>query len=508
MRRYQQRQIADLLRTIGEAQNSGLFADCQEGALGLCDFIDRVAGKGTKTVRLLEGYCELLFKVHGGEASKNALRKYFAKIENSVKNDLKVTRIEVAFITYKYSMADSLESIYHSAKSDPECDAYWVPVPYYDLDSGGNPTKMNYEGSQYSSDFVVIDWQKYDIEKRKPDIVFFHNPYDAWNIVTRVHPNFHAEKMRSFADLMVYVPYYVLLLDDWAQAAVVPGMLYSDIIIAESQKKAKTYVRHMNEWIKENKAIKATPVWKYVMEPEVRFAPLESPKFDKVINSACHNFILPENWKALIGEPKRKKIVVYSNRYTDLSSPLDKRILKFKYVIDFFKKRDDVILWYRPHPLNEECLRVMAPYYYNEYQQIISDYKKEAWGIYDDTGDLHRAIAMSDAYFGEWSSVIALYAAAGKLIMWGCPSILENDTSENYQSPFDSSPEITSLADYIFREKSSHDLNAFLDYLTQSATADEMRRRRDKVISVMDVRADGSAGQAVYTYAKTKLIGG
>lgn len=44
-------------------------------------------------------------------------------------------------------------------------------------------------------------------------------------------------------------------------------------------------------------------------------------------------------------------------------------------------------------------------------------YKKDARGIYDDTVDLHRAIAASDAYYGEGSSVTRLFQAVGKLVM-------------------------------------------------------------------------------------------
>lgn len=39
------------------------------------------------------------------------------------------------------------------------------------------------------------------------------------------------------------------------------------------------------------------------------------------------------------------------------------------------------------------------------------------WGIYDDTPDIDRAIALSDAYYGDMSSVVELYKVTGKPIM-------------------------------------------------------------------------------------------
>ena len=44
-------------------------------------------------------------------------------------------------------------------------------------------------------------------------------------------------------------------------------------------------------------------------------------------------------------------------------------------------------------------------------------YIQERWGIYDDTADLERAIALSDAYYGDWSSVVQLCQKAGKPVM-------------------------------------------------------------------------------------------
>ena len=39
------------------------------------------------------------------------------------------------------------------------------------------------------------------------------------------------------------------------------------------------------------------------------------------------------------------------------------------------------------------------------------------WKLLIDTADLHRAIALSDAYYGDWSSVVSLYEKTGKPIL-------------------------------------------------------------------------------------------
>ena len=126
--------------------------------------------------------------VEGKEIYKS-LSQMFHKIENSIQNDIKV-RLEAVFLPYKASMWDSLESIWKAADEDPDYDEYVIPIPYYDKKPNGNFEEMHYEGSQYP-DYVPVTWyENYDFEKRKPDMIFIHNPYDECNYVTSVHPFF------------------------------------------------------------------------------------------------------------------------------------------------------------------------------------------------------------------------------------------------------------------------------------------------------------------------------
>ncbi len=44
-------------------------------------------------------------------------------------------------------------------------------------------------------------------------------------------------------------------------------------------------------------------------------------------------------------------------------------------------------------------------------------YRKEGYGIYDDSADVDRAIVLSDAYYGDYSSLVQLYQETGKPVM-------------------------------------------------------------------------------------------
>ena len=55
----------------------------------------------------------------------------------------------------------------------------------------------------------------------------------------------------------------------------------------------------------------------------------------------------------------------------------------------------------------------MRPQLWIEYDKLVRQYREEGWGIYDDTSDLDRAIALSDAYYGDGSSVVQLCQEKG-----------------------------------------------------------------------------------------------
>ncbi|MCL2578852.1 MAG: hypothetical protein FWE32_02355 [Oscillospiraceae bacterium] len=404
MRKHQQKQILGILNAIEEAQSAGLYADCQDGAVSVGGYIENIMGEGTQTVKLLEEYCELLFKAHNGEIGEKPLRKHLIKIENSVKNELKPNRIEVVFLSYKASMSDSLESIYFAAKSDSNCDAYWMPIPYYERNPDRSFGAMHCEGAEYyGGNFECIDWQKYDIEARRPDIIFTFNPYDGNNFVTSVHPDFYCERLREFTDLLVYVPYFVSADNVQKHFCIAAGCVFAHKVIVQSDKIRDNYIQHFKETY-DNK----------FGRPEDRFAALGSPKFDKVINTRREDFELPQGWCELIGT---RKIVLFNTSLSSLLEGEEQYLKKLRYVLDIFRNRGDIALWWRPHPLGESTYRSMRPQLLSAYESIMADYKREGWGIYDDTADLHRAIVYSDAYYGDKSSVLLLYQVTGKPMM-------------------------------------------------------------------------------------------
>ena len=84
------------------------------------------------------------------------------------------------------------------------------------------------------------------------------------------------------------------------------------------------------------------------------------------------------------------------------------------------------LLW-RPHPLIEATIKSVRPRLGEEYKEIVDGYRSEGWGIYDDSPDLDRAVALCDAYYGDPSSVVQLCQKAGVPVMIQNVDILNDE---------------------------------------------------------------------------------
>lgn len=306
---------------------------------------------------------------------------------------------EIVFLPYKASMWDSLESIWRAAAEDSEhCNAYVVPIPYADLTKEHTVKEWHCEIELFPKDVPVLDFRQVDLEKMHPDVIFIHNPYDYANYVTSVDSHYYSSELKKYTDKLVYVPYFVIgnnLPPHFAQA---PGVVNADYVIVESEEIKEQYERYYPG---------GNP-------PEGKFLALGSPKYDKVLSAKREDYELPERWQKLLNG---RKSILYNTGVSAVLQNRDTYLKKVRSVFDTFKQRDDVVLWWRPHPLLEATFDSMVPEQAEEYRQLREEYIQAGWGIYDDSPELERAIIWTDAYYGDQSSVVWMYQATGKKIL-------------------------------------------------------------------------------------------
>ena len=397
-----------------EEEKEQLLSDMQASAIVIGNEIEKLEGEGTRAVTCLEEYCELLYQCSISDSKATALEIYGRILDKSQEFQKLFKEIaqkkEIVFFPYKASMWDSLESIWLAAKNNPEYRVRVVPIPYYDKNKDGSFGQQHYEGAEFPDYVPITPWGEYQIAERNPDIVFIHNPYDNGNYVSSVHPDYYAKNLKKHTEMLVYIPYFVMGEDIHENFCVCAGTIHAHKVILQSDKVRAGYVSCFRKFVKANHLEVLFP--DQVIEE--KFVALGSPKIDKALNCKKELFYIPEGWKKLLNG---RKAVLYNTGLSGILNGNEQELEKIEDVIKSFRQREDVVLWWRPHPMSENMFASLRPQLYKKYEELVEIYKRENIGIYDDTPDLYRAVTYTDMYYGDESSLIYLYGVQGKPVV-------------------------------------------------------------------------------------------
>jgi len=408
MRKYKKKELLNCIRTLKEVHekinNVGIsvrneiFSQCQEMAIQIGTEIERVEGEETDTVPYLEKYCEELYKatkIRGKsdwKCQQKRMNRLLDEILYSIRKNIPDSPTEIVFLPYKASMWDAFDSIYRTALEEPNCNVTVMPIPYYNINPQGEVLAVEYEGSQFPDDISITDFAMVNLKDLHPDIIFIHNPYDEWNNVTQVPRDYFSSVLANQTEHLVYIPYFVTIgdkiKDDYCY---LPAVRNAWRTFVQSDAVRDCYIKNGAD--------------------SKKIVTMGSPKFDMVVQMEKEPPEMPEEWKeALLG----KKVFLLNTHLNPIINDAKKTIDKLQQIFQLFKERDDVALLWRPHPLSIQTAKSMNPQILEQYIKLIEDFRMLKNGVYDDTPDVHRAIALSDAYIGHGSSLVAMYGITGK----------------------------------------------------------------------------------------------
>lgn len=432
MRKNLKKQITEIVATMKEAHEMlfqmvmegneaalTVMADIQDISVRIGTTIEESEGEAHVSIGHMERYCEILWKLYQCVSQSESVTPELLEelsgcmydIIISIERDV-IVRKEAVFLPYKASMWDSLESVWKAAEKDPDCDAYVIPIPYYDKNPDGSFKEMHYEGDLFPKYVPITHYESYDFKENHPDMIFIHNPYDGANHVTSVHPFFYSKNLKQYTEQLVYIPYFVL--GDKVQGiehfCTAPAVIHADKVIVESETMRRVYIRNLVAVAGE----KTRAIW------ENKILGLGSPKFDKVRETKVENLEIPDIWKNILTKKdgSNKKVILYNTSVVALLENNEQMLRKMESVFETFKKnQEEIALLWRPHPLIQATIESMRPQLWEEYCRLVEQYKAEGWGIYDDSAELDRAIALSDAYYGDQSSLVQLCRERGMQVM-------------------------------------------------------------------------------------------
>lgn len=416
MRFIQKRKVLQAVKTMIEAHGfieekcvkkeinlvSDMLVQLQEMAMKVGNLVESDTNYSKDLIAELENYCEQLY-----EYSLIFTNFKFALSYNEeMKKQLKIieelvqkidAKIKIVFFPYKYSMWDSLESIWEAANKDVGCECQVVPVPYYTKDEKGEFSQIHYEGADYAGICSIMDYEDYYLEKEQPDIMYIHNPYDQYNTVTRIDNRFFSEELKKNGGLLVYVPYYLSGECEEYESlniAYCKGIINSDYVVLQSEELKKAY--------------------RYWGFPERRLLVLGSPKIDAVRKLSEREVDLSEKWSKVI---EGKKVILLNTTIGSVFNNED-WLLKLKDSIKIIINNHNLALIWRPHPLLYDTIKDTndKKKQYDELVRIITDAEN---AVMDDSKDAMIAIKFSDAMISDYSSLVLQYTFTGKpTLLW------------------------------------------------------------------------------------------
>ena len=252
----------------------------QQLAITMGNLLEQMQGENCPIVPLLEQYCEIVYRIYESAQDTEipVLQQTLQEVREALEEQV-WSRKTVLLLPVRAQDWTSMEPIWKRAKEDPQCDVIVATLPYYYKDYDGSPRTDAIRETQFPVEVEVTDAGKITaeyLELLRPEIIVIQNPYDAWNPAVSVPQLFYSENLRKYTDRLVYVPpfapeeytrenareysnmkYYVDM----------PGVVYADDIIVDSENRKQVYTEHLTEFLGEDTA----DLWQnriHVMEPD------------------------------------------------------------------------------------------------------------------------------------------------------------------------------------------------------------------------------------------------
>ncbi|RED83983.1 CDP-glycerol glycerophosphotransferase family protein [Cohnella phaseoli] len=351
-------------------------------------------------------------------------------------------RYEIVFLPYKADMWDALDSVWEAASADPNCIVRTIPIPYQSLDTQGRPIAEEYEGDRFPPYVDITHYKDYDLSSQNPDVIFIHNPYDGYNRVTRVHPEYFSSNLIHYTEKLVYIPYFISLGETEPHFINLPGIKNAWRVFVQSELTRRDYME-----CKE-------------LRPD-QIVAMGTPKLDFLFKKMQEGVPMPSEWEMKLSG---RTVFFYNSSLGRLLVENENITRSMQEIFNFFERNQDIAIIWRPHPLSIKTIMSMRPHLLSPYLKLVEKVKNMSNAVYDESEDMDTAIIHSDAYIGDFSSVIIPYTYTGKPILKFWPNmdlVLEDfgvnpaylDFNEELNVPISVTPGSISDNAFIFAAK-------------------------------------------------------
>ncbi len=411
---------------------SAFIANMQELAIKVGTFIENTIKEETKSVKILEEFCEECYKIClVAETSEekpdfNTLISLVNSFKEAVGREFK-ERKETVFLSYKAQNWHMLSELYKKHKADDSDNVYVIPLPYYYVGDFSQKTGRAVDNTAYPSDVVLTNPDEYDISLRHPDTIYIELPFDNYSFGSLPDERFMISEIRKHTDRLVCVPYFepadvsfedkrMLKSVSWILWS--PGVVFADEILISDERIKEVYINILSNDAKNyvtGKDLSSSlnrllskglhSVW----ENKIRVCKEIANGKELSIKSGYPDLLKP---LVKTEDGSIKKVLLYRVSPGLISKDKDEFINKFNANIEVFKgsKESVTVL------LSFSCKEKYMP---KEFMDLVSGYQKEgilhvlADGEYEDD-DL---LSFCDAFYGDIDHLALLFANKGKPVM-------------------------------------------------------------------------------------------
>ncbi|MBR4981557.1 MAG: LicD family protein [Lachnospiraceae bacterium] len=404
-----------------------LLINCQECALTMGEAIEKTVADSDQLIVSLEEYCELVFQLYqllqsgenpDPEAVYRLLQEQLAVVKEQYTKEYPKKK-KIVFVVDKASRWKSVESIWKAAKEDKNNIVSVVVVPYCYRMYDGSVLEECYEKDMFPQYVDIVDYQTFDLEKYHPDTIFINTPYDQYNYMTNIHPYYYSSNLINMCEQLIYVPWFIiteLTKEDergWQSMqhfVTMPGVVNADKVIVQSEQMKEAYVQYLTDWAGEE----TRGVW------EEKISGLGFPLMDVEDSSEELEGLIPEEWKKYWykEDGSCKKAILYNINASSFIDYKEKAINKLKNVLKIFKdSKEDICLLWSWNTIMQATVETSYPELWQEYQQVVGQFKEEDWGIYVEDGDPELMVSLCNAYYGDGCKISQAMVMAEKPVM-------------------------------------------------------------------------------------------
>lgn len=428
--------LADSVEIIHEIllnKDSGLsyediityLSELQNNIVSFGTLTESVKGEDCNTVKLLEQYLEVIYKVakyvqkfdEGISYEASAENKYaecdeevkdtFASISEAIDSEI-VNRRSVLFLPVKAKHFSSMRMAYEMETATPDTDVYVMPLPYYYKEYDGSfKDEMHIDTEEFiKANIPVTDYSRFDLSLLCPEKIYINSAYDEYNMAVSVDTRFYARNVKKYTEKLIYIPYFKLMEFDRANYpcwynmqyyCTVPGVVMADKVYVQSENTRKVYIDKLNEWVGDEKY---TEIWEQKID---------------VYDESCE-----EHSEDELRDAGSEKTIVWFVSAGSLAEFGDKYIEKAYRNLDVFAlSKDKLKVLLISEPFLDEMIKNYSDELYKKWIGFIDEFNRSSIGeVMSQVEEKSvEALLKANAYYGDPSYICKDFILMKKPVM-------------------------------------------------------------------------------------------